>query len=152
LKKLEEDLFSGNLKSLDLEGIRQMLGEQAWQDLQTLQRIMQMVADSGYVLQQGGKQKLSPKGVRKIGQLALRDIYQSLLRDRLATHAADRRGPAEIRADHTHPYSYGDPLHLDLVATLKKSLARRLGTPLAIEPSDFEIYETDSTTTTSTVL
>src|ERR1041385_4308407 len=42
LKKLEEDLFSGNLKSLDLEGIRQMLGEQAFQDLQTLQRIMQM--------------------------------------------------------------------------------------------------------------
>src|SRR5258706_14450166 len=76
LKKLEEDLFSGNLKSLDLEGIRQMLGEQAFQDLQMLQRIMQMVAESGYVLQQGGKQKHSPKGVRKIGQLALRDIYQ----------------------------------------------------------------------------
>ena len=152
LKKLEEDLFSGNLKSLDLEGMRQMLGEQAFQDVQTLQRIMQMVAESGYVMQQGGKQKLSPKGVRKIGQLALRDIYQSLLRDRLGNHGSDRRGPSELRADQTRPYAYGDPLHLDLVATLKKSLARRAGTPLALEPSDFEVFQTDTTTTTSTVL
>ena len=152
LKKLEEDLFSGNLEALDLESLRQMLGEQAWQDVATLQRILQMLAESGYVLQQGGKQKLSPKGVRKIGQLALRDIYQNLLRDRLGNHGTDRRGPAEVRPDRTRPYSYGDPLHLDIVSTLKKALARRTGIPLSIEPSDFEVFETDTTTTTSTVL
>jgi len=152
LKKLEEDLFSGTLGNLDLDAIRDMLGDKAWQDIMTLQRIMKMVADSGYVLQQGGRQKLSPKGVRKIGQLALRDIYQNLLRDRLGNHAADRRGPTEIRPDETRPYSFGDPLNLDLVATLKKSLARRTGTPLAMEPGDFEIFRTDASTTTSTVL
>ena len=152
LKKLEEDLFSGTLGGLDLEAIRDMLGDKAWQDIMTLQRIMKMVADSGYVLQQGGRQKLSPKGVRKIGQLALRDIYQNLLRDRLGNHAADRRGPTEIRPDETRPYAFGDPLNLDLVSTLKKSLARRTGTPLAMEPGDFEIYRTDASTTTSTVL
>jgi len=152
LKKLEEDLFSGNLGGLDLEAIREMLGEKAWQDVTTLQRIMKMIGDSGYVLQQGGRQKLSPKGVRKIGQLALRDIYQNLLRDRLGNHSADRRGPTEIRPDETRPYAYGDPLNLDLVSTLKKSLARRTGTPLAMEPGDFEIYRTDASTTTSTVL
>jgi uncharacterized protein with von Willebrand factor type A (vWA) domain len=152
LKKLEEDLFSGNLGGLDLEAIRDMLGDQAWQDLQTLQRIMKMIADSGYVTQQGGRQRLSPKGVRKIGQLALRDIYQNLLRDRLGNHAADRRGPTEIRPEETRPYEYGDPLHLDLVGTLKKSLTRRRGTPLALEPGDFEIFRTDASTTTSTVL
>ena len=152
LKKLEEDLFSGNLGGLDLEAIREMLGDKAWQDVTALQRIMKMIADSGYVLQQGGRQKLSPKGVRKIGQLALRDIYQNLLRDRLGNHSADRRGPTEIRPDETRPYAFGDPLNLDLVATLKKSLARRTGTPLAMEPGDFEIYRTDTSTTTSTVL
>jgi len=152
LKKLEEDLFSGNLDGLDLDSLRQMLGDQAWQAAQTLQRIMKMVAESGYVMQQGGRQKLSPRGVRKIGQLALRDIYQDLLRDRLGNHAADRRGPTEIRPEETRPYEYGDPLHLDIVATLKKSLARRLGAPLALEPGDFEVFRTDVSTTTSTVL
>jgi uncharacterized protein with von Willebrand factor type A (vWA) domain len=43
-------------------------------------------------------------------------------------------------------------MHIDLVGTLKKSLARRGGTPLALEPSDFEVFRTDATTTTSTVL
>jgi uncharacterized protein with von Willebrand factor type A (vWA) domain len=152
LKKLEEDLFSGNLGGLDLDAIREMLGDEPWQDVQALQRIMKMIADSGYVLQQGGQQKLTPKGVRKIGQLALRDIYQNLLRDRLGNHSADRRGPAEIRPEETRPYTYGEPMHIDLVGTLKKSLARRSGTPLALEPSDFEVFRTDATTTTSTVL
>src|ERR1051326_1891175 len=120
-----------------------MLGDKAWQDVTALQRIMKMIADSGYVLQQGGRQRLSPKGVRKIGQLALRDIYQNLLRDRLGNHFADRRGPTEIRPEETRAYEYGDPLHLDLVATLKKSLIRRRGIPLALEPGDFEIFRTD---------
>lgn len=152
LKKLEEDLFSGTLSSLNLEDLQELLGERAWQDIRTLQQMMRMITESGYVTQQGGRTRLSPKGVRKIGQLALRDIYQNLLRDRLGDHAADQRGPTEIRPEETHPYEYGDPMHIDLVKTLKKSLARRTGTPLAIDPSDFEIFRTDTTTTTSTVL
>lgn len=152
LKKLEESLFSGNLAGLDLESIRDMLGERAWQDVQALQRLMKTISDSGYVLQQEGKQKLSPKGVRKIGQLALRDIYQNLLKDRAGSHASDRRGPTQIRPDQTRPYQFGDPLNLHLVATLKKALARGPRTPLPLEPDDFEIFETDATTTTSTVL
>ena len=152
LKKLEEDLFSGNLDALNLDDLQKLLGEKAWQDVRTVQQMMRMIAESGYVTQQGGRMRLSPKGVRKIGQLALRDIYQNLFRDRLGDHSADQRGPVEVRPEETRPYEYGDPMHLDLVTTLKKSLARKLGTPLSIEPSDFEIFRTDSTTTTSTVL
>ena len=152
LKKLEEDLFSGNLDALNLDDLQKLLGEKAWQDVRTVQQMMRMIAESGYVTQQGGRMRLSPKGVRKIGQLALRDIYQNLFRDRLGDHSADQRGPVEVRPEETRPYEYGDPMHLDLVTTLKKSLARKLGTPLSIEPSDFEIFRTDATTTTSTVL
>ncbi|MGH7859102.1 MAG: VWA domain-containing protein, partial [Candidatus Binatia bacterium] len=152
LKKLEEDLFSGNLESLNPEDLREFLGDRTAEDVRTLQQIMKMISESGYVTAQGGRQRLSPKGVRKIGQLALRDIYQNLLRDRAGTHSTDRRGPADVRPDETRPYQYGDPLHLDLVGTLKKALARKARTPLAIEPSDFEIYRTDANTTTSTVL
>ena len=40
-------------------------------------------------------------GVRKLGQLALRDIYQGLLRDRSGGHSSDHRGvdPAPARRD-----------------------------------------------------
>jgi len=43
-------------------------------------------------------------------------------------------------------------MHLDLVGTLKRALLRGAGTPLSLQPDDFLIFESDHTTTTSTVL
>ena len=95
---------------------------------------------------------LTPKGVRKLGQLALRDIYQGLLRDRSGGHQSDHRGVTQRRPEETRPYTFGDPFELDVVATLRHALARGSGSPLRIEPSDFQVHATDRTTTTSTVL
>ncbi|HVN63548.1 MAG TPA: VWA domain-containing protein, partial [Candidatus Binataceae bacterium] len=107
---------------------------------------------AGYLTTKGGRAHLSPKGIRKIGQLALRDIYQGLLRDRPGGHQADHRGINDVRPDATRSYQYGDPLNLDLVGTLKKALARKTGTPLDLRPADFEVYDTNFATSTSTVL
>ena len=152
LKKLEEELFAGNLQGLRPDELGELLGKQTAQDVHTLQRIMKMISDSAYVKDEDGRFRLSPKGVRKIGQLALRDIYQKLLHDRAGSHVTDHRGQAEIRPEQTRSYLYGDPMHLDLSRTLRKALLRTPGVPIAIEPGDFEIFETDSSTTTSTVL
>jgi uncharacterized protein with von Willebrand factor type A (vWA) domain len=103
-------------------------------------------------MQRGGQTTLSPKGVRKIGQLALRDIYQGLLRDRPGTHVTDAKGAATLRPESTKRYRHGDPLNLDLVGTLKRAVARRPGTPLTLVPDDFQVYESDDATRTSTVL
>src|SRR5262249_4541909 len=54
--------------------------------------------------------------------------------------------------EETKTYRHGDALELHLVATLKKALARRPGTPLDVRPNDFEVYAADHTTSTSTVL
>ena len=45
-----------------------------------------LLQQSGYMAQKGDHMQLSPKGVRRIGQLALRDIYQGLLKDRAGSH------------------------------------------------------------------
>jgi uncharacterized protein with von Willebrand factor type A (vWA) domain len=152
MKRLEEALLSGNLDSIDLDALRELLGEEAARNFQLLRDVMTLVVTAGYVSQREGRAKLSPKGVRKIGQLALRDIYQGLLRDRAGGHHADHRGTVEVRPEETKPYQYGDPLDIDLVGTLKKALARRHGTPLDVHPEDFEVHTADHTTTASTVL
>ena len=103
------------------------MGQGALQDLQNLQQMQAMLQDAGFLVYREGRVALSPKGVRRIGQLALRDIYANLLRDRTGAHAADHRGAAEIKMDETRPYAYGDPMHLDLVGTMKKSLLRTVG-------------------------
>jgi uncharacterized protein with von Willebrand factor type A (vWA) domain len=152
LKQLEEDLLAGRLETISLEDLRALLGDQAAQEMQQLRQFLLLLTKAGYVGARGGRVQLSPKGMRKIGQLALRDIYQGLLRDRAGGHQADHRGLAEMRPEETKPYTYGDPLHVDVVRTLRHALAREVTTPLRLRPDDFEVYETLHTTTTSTVL
>ncbi len=152
MRQLEQDLMSGNFETISMEDLREMLGQQAAQDFQNLRQVMTLLAQSGYTVQKGDHLQLSPKGVRRIGQLALRDIYQGLLRDRAGTHNIDHRGISDMRPDQTKQYTFGDPLNLNLVATLKHALTRRPGVPLALEPGDFEIYENDFGSSSSTVL
>jgi len=152
LQEMEQQLLSGRTDNIDPAALRDLMGQGVWQDFQNLQQLQAMLEDAGFVVQRGSRLALSPKGVRRIGQLALQDIYAGLLRDRTGSHAADHRGIAEIKVDETRPYTYGDPQHLDLVGTLKKSLLRGAGVPLKLAPEDFTIFDTDHTTTSSTVL
>jgi uncharacterized protein with von Willebrand factor type A (vWA) domain len=152
MRQLEQDLMSGNFESISLDDLRQMLGEQALQDFQNLRQVMILLDRSGFVVNKGDHMQLSPKGVRRIGQLALRDIYQNLLRDRAGGHVTDHRGVTEMRPDEVRQYQYGDPLNLNLVGTLKHALTRKPGVPLKLEASDFEIYENDYGSSSSTVL
>jgi uncharacterized protein with von Willebrand factor type A (vWA) domain len=152
LKKLEEELLSGDLDVVSLENLRNLLGAEAGQNFQALKNAMLLIVNAGYLSQREGRLRLSPKGVRKIGQLALRDIYQGLLRDRAGGHQTDHRGSIELRPEETKSYQHGDPLQIDLVRTLKKALLRRPGTPLDVRPEDFEVFTATHTSTTSTVL
>lgn len=152
LQQMEQNLLSGRMEKIDPERFQELMGQGLWQDLHNLQQMRAMLEDAGFLIQREGRVVLSPKGIRRIGQLALQDIYAHLLRDRSGSHATDHRGVAEIRVDETRPYAYGDPMHLDVVGTLKKSLLRAGGIPIKMGPEDFTIFETDHTTTSSTVL
>lgn len=152
MRQLEQDLMSGNFETISMDDLQEMLGQQAHQDFQNLRQVMMLLNQSGYMSRKGEHMQLSPKGVRRIGQLALRDIYQGLLKDRSGSHVTDHRGVTEMRPEETRPYAFGDPLNLNLVATLKHALTRRPGVPLALNPDDFEIYENDYGSSSSTVL
>jgi uncharacterized protein with von Willebrand factor type A (vWA) domain len=152
LKQLEDDLLAGRLETISLEALRAALGNEAAGDFQTLRQFLLVLQEAGYIGQRGGKVQLSPKGMRKIGQLALRDIYQGLLRDRAGGHQADHRGLSDVRPEETRAYQFGDALHVDVVRTLRHALARDPRTPLRLRAGDFEVYETTHTTTASTVL
>jgi len=132
LKQLEQDLMSENFESISLEELKELLGQQAMQDFQNLRQVILLLKNSGYVMQKGNQLQLSPKGVRRIGELALRDIYQSLLKDRHGGHVTDYRGQVEMKPEQTHTWNFGEPLNLDLVGTLKRALARGPSVPLKL--------------------
>src|SRR5271156_2946483 len=69
MKQLEQDLMSGNFDKIPMDGLREMQGQQAERDFQNLRQVMLLLEDSGYMVQKGDHMALSPKGVRRIGQL-----------------------------------------------------------------------------------
>src|SRR5205823_18790 len=156
LDELEQQLRQaqfGNLENIDPEMVRQLMGNESAEDVQRLQQLTKLLEDAGYVEKRGRKYELTPRGMRKIGQKALNDIFSHLKKDRAGNHATDLRGATGDRIDDTKEYEFGDPFLLDLKGTLMNSVRREgAGSPLHLEPADFEVYRTELLTQTSTVL
>ena len=152
LRKLEGQLSSMQLRDVDKELLEKLLGGDPKEDFEGVMRMQSMLEEGGYVLEQGDRYVLTPRGVRRVGQLALRDIYQQLRRDGMGRHATRNRGTQEFLTELSKPYIQGDPLHINMVATLKNALLRGGGVPVRIAPQDFAVYESEHTTRAATVL
>src|SRR5215203_2102512 len=143
LRKLESQLSSMQLKDVDKELLEKLLGGDPKQDFEGIMRMQSLLEEGGYVLESGDRFELTPKGVRRIGQLALRDIYRQLRRDGMGRHSTSKRGSQEILLETNKSYVQGDPLHINMIQTLKNALVRGGGVPVRIAPTDFSVYETE---------
>lgn len=143
----------GPLAEVDLDKVRELLGEDAARSLQQLAKIAKQLEEAGLIEQREGRMELTPKGIRRIGQRALGDLYKRLLQDRAGRHEIERSGYGHERSDEHKSYEYGDPFHLDVGRTLKNAITRQgAGTPVRITPDDFEIERTEQLTRSATVL
>ncbi len=152
LRQLESQLSNTNMKDVNVDLLRSLLGEDAGQEFEGLARLESLLEESGYVMEHGDRYQLTPRGVRKIGQLALRDIYKQLTRDGMGRHIMRRRGAQDQRMDESRPYAYGDSFDLHMLQTLKNALIRQGGMPMHLHPNDFAVYESDYGTRAATVL
>lgn len=149
---LEGALLAGDLDGIDPDMLAVLLGPGAAESLERLRAMVRVLWDAGYLTSREGRVRLSPLGVRRIGQMALREIYKGLLADRPGSHGSDRRGARERRPEQSGPWRYGEPLDLDLVGTLKAALARGTRVPIAFDADDIRVFPADRPATAATVL
>ncbi|HEY7346962.1 MAG TPA: VWA domain-containing protein [Ktedonobacterales bacterium] len=143
----------GDLDEIDAEKVRQLVGDEEGQALEQLQELMKLLEEAGYIQKQGSRWELTARGIRKIGQKALQDIFAQLKKDRFGRHATITRGVGGERIDESKLYQFGDPFLLDLQKTLMNSIHRNgIGTPVGLDKDDFEVYRTEFLTQSSTVL
>ncbi len=119
LRKLESQLSSMQLKDVDKDLLEKLLGGDPKQDFEGVMRMQSLLEEGGYVLEQGERFELTPKGVRRVGHLALRDIYRQLRRDGLGRHTTRNRGSQELVLETSRPYVQGDAMHINMIQTLK---------------------------------
>jgi uncharacterized protein with von Willebrand factor type A (vWA) domain len=157
LDSMEEMLQSASspaaLNEVDMDDVRKHLGDDAARSLQQLAQLTKSLQEAGLIENKGGRTELTPKGVRKLGQRALNDLFSQITRERVGSHQSASSGFGHDREETTKPYEYGDPLNLHLPATLHNAVRRNgTGTPVRLLAEDFEIVETEALTRSATVL
>jgi uncharacterized protein with von Willebrand factor type A (vWA) domain len=152
-KQLEKTQYGGNLDEIDEEKLREMLGEEAGETLKQLKDFLEILEEAGYIRRKGNQWELTPRGVRKLGEKALGEIYAQLKKSNYGKHQQRDNGQGGERADETKKYEFGDPFHLHLEETIMNGIAREgPQVPVRLEKDDFQIYKSETLTTTATVL
>ena len=143
----------GALAEAGMNRVRELMGDDAANSLEKLAQLTKMLEDSGLIQQKEGKLELTPKGLRKIGNNALRDLFSKLAKDKMGQHQMDNLGQGHERTYETKQYEFGDPFNLDLHRTIRNAIRRNgAQTPVQLTPEDFEIERTEHVTRSSTVL
>ncbi len=151
-QSLQEAMRTGNLEDIDPDKLAELLGEEARREWEQLERLMQLLKEAGYIT---GDQdpKLTARGMRRIGQKALKEVFIHLKKDRLGNHELDHRGAGGDLLGDTKPYEFGDPLLLDMQSTIKNAVLRAgPQVPVRMTPADFEIYRQEHMTRAATAV
>ena len=143
----------GALAEIDIDRVRDLLGDASAESLERLSELARMLEEAGLVDNHEGQLSLTPRAIRRLGQNALGDLYRRLLRDRAGRHDLERSGVGHEREYTTKPYEFGDPFNLHIERTLRNAVTRGgVGTPVQLTPEDFEVERTESTVQVATVL
>jgi uncharacterized protein with von Willebrand factor type A (vWA) domain len=152
-KQLEGVRWDGDAQQVDADKLRDLLGDEAFQSVQNMKDIAKELEAAGYILKTKDGLQLTPLAMRKIGQKALRDIFSFIRRDRFGEHDTRQRGGLGMPTEDTKTYEFGDPLLLDLSATVFNAVSREgTGTPVSLHIDDFVVRRQEFLSHTSTVI
>jgi uncharacterized protein with von Willebrand factor type A (vWA) domain len=152
-RQLERTQYGGELDDIDEDKLRELLGEEAADTLNQLKEFLQALEDAGYIRRKGNNWELTPRGVKKLGEKALGEIYAQLKKSNYGKHPQKDKGHGGERADDTKPYEFGDPFHLHLGETIMNGIFREgPQVPVNLQREDFQVYRAEALTQTATVL
>ncbi len=152
-RQLERTQYGGDIEDIDMEKLRELLGEEAAETLDELKKFLEILEESGYIRKRGNSWELTPRGTRKIGQAAMGEIYAQLKREQMGKHQVADPGLGVERSDDTKAYEFGDPFHLHLERTIMNALRREGATlPVRLQKDDFEVWKSEQLTQTATVM
>ena len=151
-QSIQDAIRTGNLEDIDPEKLAELLGEEARQAWEQLERLQQLLKEAGYITGEDGLE-LTARGIRRIGQKALKEVFVHLKKDRMGNHDLDQRGAGGDLLGDTKPYEFGDPFLLDMQATIKNAVLRSgPEIPVRMGPQDFEIHRQEHMTRAATAV
>jgi uncharacterized protein with von Willebrand factor type A (vWA) domain len=141
---LSQDYAGASLEDVDPELLERALGRNAVDDLDALRRIERELQRQGYLQRSGGDLELTPRGLRRLGESALRRIFNKLEATGRGDHDMHDAGAAGDPTGATRSWQFGDEQPIDVVRTVRNAVLRGgPQRPVKLHVEDFEVVETE---------
>ncbi|MGH3384386.1 MAG: vWA domain-containing protein [Nocardioidaceae bacterium] len=158
LEALERQLGQAHpgatLDDVDVEMLEERLGSAAARDLEALRQLERELERQGYLTRGDDGLRLTPRAVRRLGETALRRVFDRLDATGRGDHDDRRTGQADEPTGLTRSWVFGDELPIDAARTVSNAVQRggigSAGVRLLVE--DFEVVETERRTTAAVAL
>ncbi len=166
-QQLQDALEYGDLFNMEVETLKEILGEAAAEALQAKrdelkQQFTEALKATGDVDydEESDIYKITPGAARKIGEKALKEVFSRLFTDGMGRHHATYTGDGNVEMTPTRPYEFGDSLTtLDLPGSLLNSAIRQAGAPgetakgrIQIDSRDFMVHQTKGAASAAIVM
>ena len=152
-RQVKQVMRKGGIEDIDPGRVEELLGEEARRQLERLQRVIQQLEEAGYLKREGDRLELTPRGLRKLAQQALNEVFSALKKDRAGRHEVHQRGDGGEVTGETKTYEFGDPFDINIHRTMFNAVLREgPKVPLRMRPEDLEINRTEHLTDAATVL
>src|SRR6476619_6075206 len=149
-EQLGNSYFGATLDDLDVERLEQYLGADAARDMEALRQLERELERQGYVSRGDDGLRLTPRAVRRLGETALKRVFDRVEAAGRGDHDDRAAGQADEPTGLTRQWEFGDELQRDTVRTVSNALQRNAarrstasggGVELLVE--DFEVAETE---------
>ncbi|HYJ75122.1 MAG TPA: hypothetical protein VEV65_05940 [Kineosporiaceae bacterium] len=156
IDQLGQNHPGATLDDVDVETVERTLGSSAAQDVRALQQLERELERQGWLVRGAEGLELSPKALRRLGQTALRRVFEHLSEGGRGQHDVQDAGASGEATGASRAWQFGDEQPLDVVRTVGNAVRRsaaateRGGVRLAVE--DFEVVETERRASASVAL
>jgi uncharacterized protein with von Willebrand factor type A (vWA) domain len=147
IDQLGQEHPGATLDDVDVETVERALGSSAAQDVRALQQLERELERQGWLVRGSEGLELSPKALRRLGQTALRKVFEHLREGGRGEHDLRDAGASGEATGASRGWEFGDEQPLDVVRTVSNAVRRSAyargsrGVALAVE--DFEVVETE---------
>jgi uncharacterized protein with von Willebrand factor type A (vWA) domain len=140
---LGQDYPGASLDDIDEELIERALGRNAVEDMGQLRRIERELREQGYVQRGSDGLRLTPRALRRLGNTALRRVFDLVESRGRGGHDVRDAGAAGEVTGASREWRFGDEQPLDVVRTVRNAVLRTGGAELSLAAEDFEVVETE---------
>ena len=137
-----------------MEWLRQLAEEYGiFDENLSMEDLIQKLKEMGIIEEVNNTPVLTTRGVQKIRQDALKEIFTSLKKTPMGTHETPLTGTGVERLSETKKWNFGDlPTNIDLTSTLTNAFKRSGIDEFNLTEDDLEVYETENLSSCATVL